>query len=150
MTCFDDQTQPCTPSSDRFGDVVDRLLEVIRTASMATATDLYADGVVLDATVPGWRFVVSGDDAVRSEYARWFPVPGELSEVCRQPTPTGEVVEYFQTWTEDGVEHGAHHAHLLSIDRTNDRITEDHVFCGGRWPAPLLEQMSAPLFGRAS
>ncbi len=126
---------------------VDRFLTAIRQARMAEAIDIYNSAVVLDATVPGWRFVLRGDDAVRAEYARWFAAESEFTELRRQATSTGEVVEYFQTWIEDDVQHGAHHAHLLTVDRASDRITEDHVFCGGRWPAALLAEMNAPRFG---
>ena len=126
---------------------VDRFLTAIRQAHMAEAIDIYDSAVVLDATVPGWRFVLRGDDAVRAEYARWFAAEGEFTELSRQATSTGEVVEYFQTWIEADVRHGGHHAHLLTVDRASDRITEDHVFCGGRWPAALLAEMNAPHFG---
>ena len=122
---------------------VDRFLVAIRCARVAEATDIHDKAVVLDATVPGWRFVVRGDDAVRAEYGRWFAAESEFTELRRHATSNGEVVEYFQTWMEGDVQHGAHHAHLLTVDPVTDRITEDHVFCGGRWPAALMAEMSA-------
>lgn len=128
---------------------VDRFLDAIRDASIAEATDIYSSSVVLDATVPGWRFLLRGQEAARAEYGRWFAAPGEFTELCRHATDSGEVVEYFLTWTEDNVIHGAHHAHVLTVEPVTDRITEDHVFCGGRWPAPLLAEMNAPAFETA-
>lgn len=125
---------------------VDRFLAAIRNGSFATAAALFADDVRLDATVPGWRFQIVGDRAVRDEYCRWFGVPADLAELARHRTAAGEVVEYFMTWCEGAVVHGAHHVHLLTLDRGQDRISEDHVFCGGRWPASLLAEMNAPTF----
>ena len=46
-------------------------------------------------------------------------------------------------WEEDGVPHAARHVHVLTIDPATDRITADHMWCGGRWAAPLLAQMEA-------
>ena len=125
---------------------VDRFIDAIRHASFAAAEQIYNSGALLDATVPEWRFKVTGDEAIRGEYGRWFAVPAEFVELQRHLTASGEVVEYYITWIEDGITHGAHHAHVLTVDAAIDRITEDHVFCGGRWPAPLLGQMNAPSF----
>ena len=126
--------------------VVDRFLDAIGHATFDSAEGIYDSAVQLDATVPGWRFKLTGDQAVRTEYGRWFAAPAEFVELHRHVTATGEVVEYFINWTEDGVVHGAHHAHVLTVDTTTDLITEDRVFCGGRWPASLLGEMNAPSF----
>ena len=144
---LDDPNQHATTSPAT--TVVARFLDAIRSATIASAADLYSGTAVLDATVPGWRFVVHGADAVSAEYSRWFNDVSSFTELRRLPTPTGEVIEYFMTWTEDGIEHGAHHVHVLTIDASSDRIIEDHVFCGGRWPADLLAQMSTPHNGSA-
>jgi hypothetical protein len=138
-------------NADMSGDgnadtAVDRFLAAIGSAAFEHAVDVYSSDARLDATVPGWRFAVQGDEAVRDEYGRWFASPNDFVELRREPTPAGEVVEYFVTWLEDGVVHGAHHAHLLTLDPAADRIIDDHVFCGGRWPAPLLADMHAPSF----
>ena len=125
---------------------VDRFIDAIRDATFGNAEGIYDSAVQLDATVPGWRFKLTGDHAVRSEYGRWFAAPAEFVELHRDLIASGEVVEYYITWTEDDVAHRAHHAHVLTVDTATDRITEDHVFCGGRWPASLLGEMNAPSF----
>lgn len=122
---------------------IDRFLDAVRSASVATSGDLYTSASVLDATVPDWRFTTTGDDAIRTEYGRWFAHPARIEELTRQPTPTGEVVEYTVTWVEDGVPHAGRHAHVLVVDPATDRIISDHVWCGGRWPAGLLAEMGA-------
>ena len=117
---------------------VDRLLAVV--VGGTPGADLVTESSVLDATVPGWRFSVTGDD-ILEKLSQWFADPGELEELERHVTPTGEVVTYTVTWVEGGVPHAAHHAHVLTID--DDRIVRDQFWCGGRWPAPLLAEMEA-------
>ena len=118
--------------------VVDRLLDVVLGGE--PGIDLVTDATELDATCPGWRFSVTGK-AILEKFAQWFADPGELEELERRPTPTGEVLTYTVTWVEGGVPHAAHHVHVLTID--DDRITRDQFWCGGRWPAPLLAEMDA-------
>jgi len=104
--------------------------------------DVFSDGVVLDATVPNWRFRAVGMDAVRSELAEWYADPGHFESLSRRALGEGsgtELVEFFLTWQEDGVLHGCHQAHVICVE--DGRITSDTAFCGGRWPAPLLERM---------
>jgi hypothetical protein len=101
----------------------------------------WSTDATLDATVPNWRFRVRGVEAIRSEYAKWFADPGAFEQLRRLRTDEGEVVEYTYTWTEDGVPHAAHHAHILTIQ--DDLIIADTVMCGGRWPAALLAEMEA-------
>jgi hypothetical protein len=132
--------------SPSLSSAVDRLVVAIRTASFVSAEDIYAPDARLDATVPGWRFKLSGENEIRDEYGRWFANPNELSELSRLATADGEVVEYFATWTQDDEVHGAHHVHVITVDRSRDRIMEEHVFCGGRWPSSLLAEMGAPMF----
>jgi hypothetical protein len=121
---------------------VDRLLHAVSTPGTPIA-DIYAADAVLDATVPGWRFTVRGSQSIGYQFAEWFRDPATLEELDRHPTPTGEVVEYTVAWEEGGVPHAGHHVHVLTIDPTTDRITADHMWCGGRWPAPVLAQMEA-------
>jgi len=119
---------------------VDRFLAAIESATIPSC-DAWSAGATLDATVPNWRFRVSGADAIRSEYAKWFAEPGGFEQVRRLTTDDGEVVEFTLAWTEDGVPHASHHAHILTI--RDGHIFADTVLCGGRWPASLLAEMEA-------
>ena len=118
---------------------VDRFLDGIRAGRLPEG--LYAPGAPLDATVPGWRFQVSGGEAIAAEYAGWFTHPSLLETVERHPLEDGEVVRYLQTFEVDGQPHAVHHVHLLRI--TDDRIVADTVFCGGRWGPELLAQIGS-------
>jgi len=120
---------------------IDRFLAAVTAGSIPP--DLYAPEVVVDATVPGWRFHIRGPEAVAAEYGRWFADPGEFAELRRRPFPGGEAVEYLLTWQEDGVDHAAHHVHLVDVDPVSGLIVADTVSCSGRWGADLLAQMRA-------
>jgi hypothetical protein len=102
----------------------------------------WTDDAVLDAVVPGWRFSVTGADAINEQFRSWFRDPGTLEEIRRHRTAAGEVVELTITWVEDGVPHAARQVHVLDLDAAG-RISRDEMWCGGRWPAQLLAQMEA-------
>ena len=125
--------------------VIDRFLDAIEAGRGAELAVLYARDAHLDATVPNWRFSVSGANAIGAEYARWFSRPGRLEESDRRESGDGAVVTYLLAWDEDGVPHASHRCHVLTIDANIDggRIVADHVWCGGRWPAALLAEMEA-------
>lgn len=102
--------------------------------------EVYAPDVAFDATVPNWRFQLSGADAVRDKLSSWYADPGEFSSLDRLPVPDGELVTFTLHWSEDGVDHTSHQAHLLAV--TGDRISAHTVWCGGRWPADLVAEMA--------
>ena len=110
--------------------------------------DIFSEDIVLDATVPNWRFRLHGSGAVRDELGRWYADPGQFGELRRIEIDDGEVVEFTLSWEEAGVSHTCHQAHVLRL--RNDRIAGDTVFCGGRWPAPLLAQMEQAQLQRDS
>ena len=134
-------TSPTTTSSPTVAtDPVGRFLAAIESGNGIPAA-LFAPEVVLDATVPGWRFTTNGADAVSQELGRWYADAGHLDELERTPVEGGELVELLLSWVEDGVPHAAHQIHRLAID--GDVIRGDRVWCGGRWSETLLEQMRA-------
>jgi hypothetical protein len=129
-----------TTASHTATTTVDAFLDAVR-AGRGIPTELYAPDAVLDATVPNWRFGVSGPEAITAEYARWFADEGATEELDRFPIADGEIVRYLLTWRQQGVPHAAHHTHIIT-QGADGRITKDVVFCGGRWDASLLAQMA--------
>jgi len=121
-------------------NAVDRFLAAVEGAGIP-GCDAWSDDAFVDATVPNWRMILRGPDAIRAEYGRWFADLGRFEQLRRIPIAGGEVVEYLLTWEEQGVAHAAHHVHILQVD--DDRITADTVMCGGRWPAPLMAEIAA-------
>jgi hypothetical protein len=119
------------------GGPVERFLSGVETGELSG--DVFSDDAALDATVPNWRFQVRGGDAVRAELARWYADRGEFLDLQRTPIPGGELVEFTLSWTEEGVPHRVHQAHILRL--SEDRVAADTAFCGGRWPAELIQQM---------
>jgi ketosteroid isomerase-like protein len=122
--------------------VIDMFLAAVESGQIADC-DAWSSDATLDATVPNWRMQLSGADAIRAEYRRWFADPAKFEELRRHPAADGEteIVEYTLSWAENGVPHAAHHLHVLTV--RDDRIVADTVFCGGRWPASLLAEMEA-------
>jgi len=101
--------------------------------------DIFCEDIVLDATVPNWRYRVRGAGAVRDELGKWYADPGRFGESRRIAMDDGELVEFTLDWEEGGVPHACHQAHVIRL--RDNRIASDSVFCGGRWPEPLLAQM---------
>jgi hypothetical protein len=116
---------------------IDRLLAGIEAAAIPDS--VFSDDAVLDATVPNWRFSVHGGTAVRKQLAGWYADPGHYQALERSPLPDGELVEFTLSWTEQGIQHTCHQAHILKLQ--DGRISGDTVFCGGRWPADLVAEM---------
>ena len=119
----------------------DQLLDAI-VAGGGVAADLFTADAVLDATVPAWRFSLTGRDAIAAKFTEWFNAPSQFEELDRFPIEGGELLMYLQTWVEGGVPHAAHHCHVLRLDASG-RIAGDHFFCGGRWDAAKLAEMAA-------
>lgn len=122
--------------------VIEKFLGAIESATIPSC-DAWSEDATVDATVPNWRMALTGPDAIRAEYSRWFANPAHFDELRRYPVDGGasELVEYTLSWEENGVPHAGHHMHLLTV--RDDLIVADTVFCGGRWPASLLAEMEA-------
>ena len=118
---------------------VDELLDGIENASIPSG--VFCEDVVLDATVPNWRFSVRGGEAVRAELGRWYADPGHFQQVRRHAIAGGELGEFTLEWEEHGVAHTCHQAHVLQL--RDGRVEVDTVFCGGRRPAALMAEMQA-------
>jgi hypothetical protein len=118
---------------------IDEFLAAVQTAGIE-GCQAWAGDAVVDATIPHWRMQVRGSDAIRKLFSGWYADAGRYDEFRRLPLPDGELVEFLLTWSEHGVPHAAHQAHVLRVQA--DRIAEHTVYCGGRWPANLLAQMA--------
>lgn len=118
---------------------VDALLAGIESGALPNG--VFCDEVVLDATVPNWRFTTRGAAGVQAELSRWYADPGVFEDLRRTPLPEGELVEFTLRWNEDGVTHMCHQAHILRVSGT--QVVSDTAWCGGRWPAPLIAEMAA-------
>lgn len=125
------------PMPEHPSNAVDRFLAGIEAGVMPE--DVFSDDALLDATIPNWRFSVRGAQRVHSQLATWYADPGRFTELRRLPIPGGELVEFTLSWTEHGVAHRCHQAHVIRL--ISDRVAADTAFCGGRWPAPLLAEM---------
>ena len=100
---------------------IERYLAAIEGAAMASCDALSAD-VVVDATVPNWRFTLHGEAAARDEFGRWYSHPGCFEDLTRTPLPDGELIEFTLSWEEDGVPHSVHQAHVVENQGWPDRF----------------------------
>ena len=120
-------------------DPVSAFLEAVRTANISQ-TDVWAADAVVDATVPHWRFSVTGSAAIKDVFGQWYADPAAFAELTRTQITDGELIQFQLTWTERGVPHAAHQAHIIRV--VDGRIVGQTVFCGGRWTAGLLAEMA--------
>lgn len=127
-------------TSTTTASVVDRLLAAIADGRGGAVGPLFRADAVLDATVGGRRFHLRGYAAIATQYADWFRAPARFEELDRRVTAEGEVVTYLLTWQEDGVPHGAHQCHVLTLG-DDGRIATDNFFSGGPWDAAQLAAM---------
>jgi len=104
-------TTETTQSTD---EVIGRFLAFVE-AGVRPESGVLSDDVVLDATVPNWRFTVRGADAVGAELGRWYADPGTFEELTRTPLPGGELVTFTLRWQENGVPHAVHQAHVVAV-----------------------------------
>jgi hypothetical protein len=118
---------------------IDRFTQAVASATIGEA-GVFAPDAVLDATVPNWRYTVSGAADIETEFGRWFADPGRFEEIRRTPIPDGELVEFVLTWEEDGEPHMCHQAHVIEVH--DGLITRDRAWCGGRWGASLQAEMA--------
>ena len=121
---------------------IDRHLAAIETGT-APGEDVFADDVLLDATVPNWRFRLLGEARVRKQIERWFSCPGQFDTIERTPLADGELVRFELSWMENGNPYACHQMHRITVD--GDRIVGVTLFCGGKWPAALLAEMEEAL-----
>jgi hypothetical protein len=108
---------------------IDRFTQAVANAAIGDA-GLFAQDAVLDATVPNWRYTVSGAANIEAELGRWFADPGRFEEI----------IEFVLTWEEDGEPHMCHQAHVIEV--RDGLITRDRAWCGGRWGASLQAEMA--------
>jgi hypothetical protein len=118
---------------------IDRFTHAIETASLA-GSGVFAHDAILDATVPNWRYTVSGVRDIETELGRWYADPGRFEELRRTPLANGELVEFVLTWEENGEPHMCHQAHHIEVH--DGLITRDRAWCGGRWGAALQAEMA--------
>jgi hypothetical protein len=121
-------------------DPVQRFLDAVIDPTLGFA-EVFSSDAVLDATVPNWRYTVTGAELVTRELGRWYAHTGAFDSVTRVSLPDGELVQFDLSWEEDGTPHAVHQAHVLAI--VADRVTRDTAWCGGRWSAALLAEMEA-------
>jgi hypothetical protein len=123
-------------------NAIDRLLTALEQGTRVP-DGTFSEDSVLDFTVPNWRFLTRGGQAITDRWLGWHGTPGRFEHVRREPIEGGELVEYTLTWDEPDGTHAVHHCHLLRL--ADDRIVFDTAFCGGQWGPAALAEMGADM-----
>jgi hypothetical protein len=92
---------------------------------------LFTDDVFLDLTLPQWRLQTRGRDALVSVRRNSHPFRGTVPRHRVDPTPTGLVLEFEETWL-DG--QGTWYCReLMRADLHDGAISEASIYCTGDW-----------------
>lgn len=104
---------------------------------------LYTDDALFDAHVPNWRFQAAGRDAVLDVLRGWFRAPGRFAEFESEPTAAGDLLVRFEFRERDGTPEEIRTRELQLWRVEEGRISEQIVYCAGRWDGELVARMSA-------
>ncbi|MFJ4206522.1 hypothetical protein ACIP2Y_43895 [Streptomyces sviceus] len=92
---------------------------------------LFTDDVFLDLTLPQWRLQTRGRDALVAVRRNSHPSRGQVPRHRVDPTPTGFVLEFEETWLD---EQGAWYCReLMRADLRDGAIGEASIYCTGDW-----------------
>jgi hypothetical protein len=100
--------------------------------------DLLTEDVFCDFTPPLWRLQAEGRDAVVGLRLQGHPSAGRVPRWRCDPTPSGFVLEFEETSTQDG--QGWYCREMLRADVRGARIAALSVDCTGDWNATRVRQ----------
>jgi len=125
-------------------DLVDAPLVVHKLVHWLETTEvpdgLFAEDVFTDFTMPTWRLQAAGRADSVALRDRGHPVPGRVTRLRYDPTPTGFVLELEEVWDDNG-DHW-YCREMLRADVIDGRISELSVYCAGDWD-PAQQQRHA-------
>lgn len=132
-------------------DPIAAFLSGVQTGCWDALGPLLAADVVYDASVPGWRYRLSGRDAVLAELRRAWTGRHvwRIAEQRLAPTPDGAALELELRGRCPGDEDHAPHGQacrLASVFRLEaGRIAEQRLYCCGEWDEQTVSRIDAEL-----
>src|SRR6185437_13598158 len=123
------ESSPMTP--EKANKIATRLVQWLKTGEVPVG--LFTNDVFCDHTVPQWRLQaqgVAGTAALRKE---GHPALGEVPRWRGDPTPTGFVIEFEETWSDVGQEWYCRE--MARADVRGESIAALSVYCTGDWDA---------------
>lgn len=110
-------------------EVVHKFVHWIETGDVPDG--LFTDDVFADLTVPQWRLQASGREAVTNLRRASHPAPGRIPRVRYDPTPTGFVIEWEESWDEHG--DSWYCREMMRAEVRGGAISEMSTYCTGDW-----------------
>ncbi len=115
-----------------------RLIRFLETGEVPAG--LFTDDVFCDFTMPRWRLQAQGRAAVVEMRRLGHPSSGKVPRFRVDPTPTGFVMEFEETWVQDN-EHW-YCREMLRAELRDDAIVSLSVYCTGDWDQKQTEKHS--------
>lgn len=112
------------------------LIEFLETGKVPDG--LFTDDVFCDFTMPRWRLQARGRESVVEMRRRGHPTPGKVPRFRIDPTPTGFVMEFEETWVEDGAQWYCRE--MLRAEIRGEAIASLSVYCTGDWDQKQCEK----------
>lgn len=131
--------------------LAERIASRLRAFDFDGLADLYQPNVLIDVSVPHWRYQLQGREAARQLLREELAVLKDGARVTQwraTPTDDGLMVEWEVRFTHDGEERLFREAHVFRTD--GKAITEHSDYCTGIWDAATIarQAVEAPMVRR--
>lgn len=103
----------------------------VRFLENGDATDVFADDVFADVSLPQWRLQAGTAKDLIAIRVEGHPSPGKVRISRLDPTDRGFVIEFEERWDQDG-QHW-YCREMARCDVENDLIVGFSVYCTGDW-----------------
>lgn len=123
-------------------EIVQSFTSGIAEGDFIAVGELYAPDALMDAHVPDWRFQVHGRRAIVDQLARWFCAPGVFREVEVEAVAGGDLFVRFEWCEAPGTNEEVISREMHQWRLDGGRISEQVVFCAGRWDRDLVDRMT--------
>lgn len=123
--------------------VADRLVTAMRDADWDKIVATYAPDVLLDISLPTWRFQLQGRDAAAQYFIEQTSDLTDLRTTQHRvfTTDTGVIIEEEMRFDSEDGEYLWRAVDIFVID--GDAVTEHTQYCTGCWPPDQIARQAA-------
>jgi len=101
---------------------------------------LFTDDVFCDFTLPLWRLQAQNLEETVALRRQGHPLTGKVPRWRCDPTTTGFVIEFEETWLDNGK--NMYSREMARMDVRGDSIAALSVYCTGDWDAERIAEHS--------